>query len=66
MCIIFFIASDEHSPNSGYKLILASNRDEMYARPTKAAAPWRNEEYVIAGDWVRLIRNVWQSLIVQM
>lgn len=48
MCIIFFIASDDSS--SPYKLILASNRDEIYQRPTKGAHPWTNAEHVIAGE----------------
>lgn len=50
MCIIFFIVYDDQSTKSSpYKLILASNRDEMYARPTKEAMAWEDAEHVIAG-----------------
>lgn len=45
MCIIFF-AYDSH-PN--YQLIVAANRDERYARPTKHAHFWHDEPNILAG-----------------
>lgn len=51
MCIIFFVTSNDLSNKSGYKLILASNRDEFYGRPAKGASPWQEAEHVIAGEW---------------
>lgn len=52
MCIIFFIVSDGAIPLSspGYKLILASNRDEVYSRPAQAVSMWAEAEHVIAGE----------------
>lgn len=45
MCtIIFSWKKHEH-----YDLILASNRDEFYARPTKPAHFWDDEESIFAG-----------------
>jgi uncharacterized protein with NRDE domain len=45
MCSIFF-AYDCHSE---YKLILAANRDEFYARPTLQAHFWEETPHVLAG-----------------
>ncbi|XP_059611601.1 transport and Golgi organization protein 2 [Phlebotomus argentipes] len=39
MCILFFVATANPSRN-GYKLILAANRDEAYARPALPASAW--------------------------
>ncbi|XP_034471953.1 transport and Golgi organization protein 2 isoform X2 [Drosophila innubila] len=48
MCVIFFYANSQ--PNSdGYKLILASNRDEFFARETQTAAKWSNSDHVYGG-----------------
>ncbi|XP_017086491.1 transport and Golgi organization protein 2 isoform X2 [Drosophila eugracilis] len=48
MCVIFFCA-DSNPPVGGYKLILASNRDEFFARATQSAAKWANAEHVYGG-----------------
>ena len=45
MCIIFF--AYECHPN--YRLILASNRDEYYKRPTEPAKFWDSHPWVFAG-----------------
>lgn len=48
MCIIFFIVN-ENASGDEYKLILAANRDEHYARPALPAAPWIEDPSVIGG-----------------
>lgn len=48
MCVIFFYVNSNPGPN-GYKLILASNRDEFYARETKQAGKWLDAEYCYGG-----------------
>ncbi|KQS30378.1 transport and Golgi organization protein 2 isoform X2 [Drosophila erecta] len=48
MCVIFFCA-DSNPQLGGYKLILASNRDEFFARATQSAAKWANAEHVYGG-----------------
>lgn len=48
MCILFFILN-ENAKNGEYKLILASNRDEHYARPALVAGPWKEDEFVFGG-----------------
>ncbi|KAL9886341.1 transport and golgi organization 2 isoform 1-T1 [Glossina fuscipes fuscipes] len=50
MCVIFFYVNSSPQ-NGGYKLILASNRDEFYARDTKPAGTWISNEYVY-GDFL--------------
>ncbi|XP_055511423.1 transport and Golgi organization protein 2 homolog [Leucoraja erinacea] len=47
MCILFF----HFSPNSAsaYRFILAANRDEYYARPTKPADFWENNRNILSG-----------------
>ena len=45
MCLITF-QLQEHPV---YKLILASNRDESYERPTAAASFWQDYPYILAG-----------------
>lgn len=47
MCLITFA----YKVHPEYRLILASNRDEFYARPTRKAQPWFPEQlpYIIAG-----------------
>ncbi|XP_058454923.1 transport and Golgi organization protein 2 isoform X2 [Malaya genurostris] len=50
MCILFVYVNTNGKPISGeYKLILASNRDEHFNRPAKAAAPWEENPHVIGG-----------------
>ncbi|GAB0088076.1 Transport and Golgi organization protein 2 [Sergentomyia squamirostris] len=50
MCILFFIAN-ANPAEDGYKLILASNRDEFYGRPALVASAWtdHNHPYVYGG-----------------
>ncbi|KAH8356902.1 hypothetical protein KR200_011354 [Drosophila serrata] len=48
MCVIFFCADASPQPG-GYKLILASNRDEFFARATQTAAKWANAGHVYGG-----------------
>ncbi|EDW07048.1 transport and Golgi organization protein 2 isoform X2 [Drosophila mojavensis] len=48
MCVIFFCANSQPNAN-GYKLILASNRDEFFARDTQTAAKWSNGDHVYGG-----------------
>lgn len=48
MCILFFYLN-ESAQNNEYKLILASNRDEYYARPASIAARWHDDECIIGG-----------------
>lgn len=48
MCIIFFVLN-ENAKNDEYKLILASNRDEFYTRPSAVADRWAEDEYIIGG-----------------
>ncbi|KAL5277355.1 TANGO2 family protein [Megaselia abdita] len=48
MCILFFHIDGNPGPD-GYKLILASNRDEFYARPTAKAHAWKNTPWIFGG-----------------
>ncbi|XP_054728162.1 transport and Golgi organization protein 2 isoform X1 [Anastrepha obliqua] len=48
MCVIFFYANSNPT-SGGYKLILASNRDEFFARDTQDAAKWANADHVYGG-----------------
>lgn len=45
MCLIF-ISINQHPK---YKLIVAANRDEFYARKTSAAAFWKNRPSILGG-----------------
>jgi uncharacterized protein with NRDE domain len=49
MCILFL----KYSPcgSEGYKLILASNRDEYYDRPTTPAQFWPNNPSILGGEY---------------
>lgn len=51
MCILFFISNGNPNPGA-YKLILASNRDEYYARPALPAAAWKENEFVYGGKCI--------------
>ncbi len=60
MCIILFA----YKTHPKYKLILASNRDEFYKRPTEPLAQWVNNEDIIAGKdqqdggtWMGVTKN---------
>uniref|UniRef100_A0A182RNB4 Transport and Golgi organization protein 2 n=1 Tax=Anopheles funestus TaxID=62324 RepID=A0A182RNB4_ANOFN len=48
MCILFVYVDDGSVPGR-YRLVLASNRDEFYSRPAKAAAPWDENVRIIGG-----------------
>ena len=45
MCLILF----SYKTHKKYKLILAANRDEFYARPTLAMQWWKNNDNVLSG-----------------
>lgn len=49
MCILFFVTNGNPGIDE-YKLILASNRDEFYARPALPAAPWQENPLVYGGE----------------
>ncbi|XP_037041020.1 transport and Golgi organization protein 2 [Bradysia coprophila] len=49
MCILFSIANGDPQPG-GYKLIIASNRDEFYSRPASAAKEWSDNPFVYGGQ----------------
>lgn len=57
MCLILF--SYKHHPH--YKLILASNRDEFYERPTKALHKWSINKSIFAGQ-DELNKGTWLGL----
>ena len=45
MCLILF----SYQQHPKYKLVLAANRDEFYARKTKSADYWNPEKHIIGG-----------------
>jgi len=57
MCILFLYVSDKsHPPTTTkkgsppfLKLVVASNRDEFYARPTRLAQFWDSDPHILAG-----------------
>uniref|UniRef100_A0A1Q3FHE6 Putative transport and golgi organization 2 n=1 Tax=Culex tarsalis TaxID=7177 RepID=A0A1Q3FHE6_CULTA len=54
MCILFIYVNSGHGGDGDpvfgeYRMILASNRDEYYARPAKIAEPWEESPHVIGG-----------------
>jgi uncharacterized protein with NRDE domain len=49
MCLILFA----HDAHPEYRLVVAANRDEFYARPTAPAAPWEEAPQVVAGRDLR-------------
>lgn len=51
MCILFTYSNADPLPG-GYKLILASNRDEYYARPASPAAEWSEDRCIVGGLFV--------------
>jgi hypothetical protein len=53
MCILFLHATNNPAPNE-FRLILASNRDEYYERPTHQAHFWDDDPTVIGGTAKRL------------
>ncbi|KAH8271142.1 hypothetical protein KR018_005554 [Drosophila ironensis] len=48
MCVIFFYANAQPQAG-GFKLILASNRDEFFARNTQTATQWSGADHVYGG-----------------
>ena len=48
MCIVFLYLCREPNPDR-YHLIIASNRDEFYFRPTASAKFWKEYPNIIAG-----------------
>ena len=50
MCIVFMYVNNEPQSN-GYQLIVAHNRDEFYARPTKPANFWADNPDCISGEF---------------
>ena len=53
MCILFLYYCDKPSAD-GYRLIVASNRDEYYDRPTARATFWEKNPKIIAGKIVQI------------
>ncbi|PSN41814.1 Transport and Golgi organization protein 2 [Blattella germanica] len=49
MCILFLHTDNNPAPNA-YKLILASNRDEYFPRPTRQAHFWDEDSRIIGGQ----------------
>lgn len=49
MCILFLELCDSPGPD-GFRLILASNRDEHYRRPTDRAHHWKEAPSVFGGQ----------------
>ncbi|KAK2179505.1 hypothetical protein NP493_484g01020 [Ridgeia piscesae] len=48
MCILFIYVNNEPT-DDGYQIIIATNRDEIYSRPTKPAAVWADNKHCISG-----------------
>lgn len=48
MCILFLHTDNSPAPNK-FRLILASNRDEYYQRPTQQAHFWDKDPTVVGG-----------------
>jgi uncharacterized protein with NRDE domain len=64
MCILFIYVSKEEtkpsqtkSPIPKLKFLLASNRDEAYARPTRSARFWDTNPNILAGKISKLFFN---------
>ena len=45
MCLVLFA----YQPESEYPLVVAANRDELYARPAQSAHHWRESPQLLAG-----------------
>lgn len=53
MCILFVYVNPNPEPG-GYKIVLASNRDELFNRPAKPAHEWLTHSGVFGGKLVVL------------
>jgi uncharacterized protein with NRDE domain len=47
MCLILF--AYDPAPGARYRLVVAANRDERYARPASPVAPWPDAPEIVAG-----------------
>lgn len=61
MCILFIYVNSGHGGDGDpvlgeYRLVLASNRDEYYARPAKIAGPWDESPHVIGGKFLYVFK----------
>ena len=59
MCILFAYINPKPEPG-GYKIILASNRDESLSRPAKPAHEWPNYAGVYGGKLLKFKDNNFQ------
>lgn len=48
MCILFMYMGSK-DVESDYSLIIISNRDEYYDRPSKVMAPWTEDHNIVGG-----------------
>ena len=53
MCIVFLYFCNK-AISDGYQLIVASNRDEVYSRPTATARFWTENPNILAGTYILL------------
>lgn len=51
MCILFIFINPDPKPGE-YKVILASNRDEVIGRPAKPAHEWESHEGCYGGKFI--------------
>lgn len=51
MCIIFCYIANEQI-DTGYELILLSNRDEDFQRPALQAHIWKDTKYALGGSMI--------------
>ena len=52
MCLLFMYTNDDAGPGE-YRMVLASNRDEIWTRPTQRAEFWSLEgQDIIAGEMI--------------
>lgn len=61
MCILFLNGDNNPAPN-GFKLILASNRDEFYSRPASVAAIWDSDRSVYGGETYNILIYIFKLL----
>ena len=53
MCILFGFINNDASEDE-FSLVLASNRDESYKRPTAPASRWKENCHCISGKWLKI------------